>query len=84
MQEQQEHINDPKDRHPIITLGLLSAGTQIGSALIQRMGRHPLLLFAMGAGSGAYIYKHRKAILAEAQHLKQQSKDLISKKTESE
>jgi len=84
MQEQKQQINESKDRHPIITLGLLTAGTQLGSALIQKMGRHPVLLFAMGASSGAYIYKNRKALLAEAQHLKQQSKNLIAKQTDSE
>jgi zinc transporter ZupT len=77
MQEQ-----ETKDRHPIITLGLLTAGTQMGSALIQRMGRHPVILFAMGATAGVYTYKNRKEILAEAQQLKKQTKALISRKSD--
>jgi len=73
-----------KDLHPIVTIGLLTAGTQLGSALIQRMGRHPILLFAMGATAGAYAYKNRKEILAEAQHLQERSKNLLSKKSATE
>ena len=84
MQEQEEKPEASNDRHPLITIGLLTAGTQMGSALIQRMGRHPVLLFAMGIGAGVYTYKHRKTILDEAHHLKEQSKSLLSKKTEPE
>lgn len=78
MQDQQENVT--KDRHPLITIGLLTAGTQVGSALIQRMGRHPALLFVMGVTAGVYTYKNRKQILDEAQHLKDQTKNLLSKK----
>lgn len=67
-----------KDRHPLITVGILTAGTQLGSALIQKMGRQPILLFAMGAITGAYAYKNRKEILAEANHLKQKASTLLS------
>ncbi len=48
------------------------------------MGRHPILLFAMWATAGAYIYKNRKEILTEAKHLKEQSKNLLSKNADSE
>ncbi len=84
MQQQNNQANDNKDLHPIITLGFLTAGTQLGSSLIQRMGRHPILLFAMGATAGAYVYKNRKEILTEAKHLKQQSINLLSKNADSE
>ena len=87
MQEQKEQKEQPdttKDHHPLITIGLITAGTQIGSALIQRMGRHPVLLFGMGIAVGMYTYKNRKEIISEAQHLKNRSIDLLSKKPNSE
>ncbi len=40
MQQHNNQVNDNKDLHPIVTIGLLTAGTQLGSALIQRMGRN--------------------------------------------
>jgi len=82
MQEHQDQANENKDRHPIVTLGLLTAGTQLGSALIQRLGRHPVLLFAMGATAGVYAYKNRKEIIEEAVALKKRSQKLLSIKPE--
>lgn len=79
----EQELKESKDRHPIITVGILTAGTQLGSTLIQKMGRHPVLLFAMGSVAGAMIYKNRKQILAEADHLKQKSKKLFSKPSSS-
>lgn len=80
-QNENNHVQETsKDRHPLITLGILTVGTQLGSALIQKMGRHPVILFAMGASVGMYTYKNRKEIIAEVQHLKNQSKALLSKK----
>jgi zinc transporter ZupT len=80
----QEQAEKTIDRHPLITLGVLTAGTQIGAMLIQRLGRHPLILFGMGATAGIYTYKNRKEILQEAQHLTKQGKKLISRKSASE
>lgn len=68
------------DRHPLITLGVLTAGTQLGSTVIQKMAKHPLVLFTMGVSVGVYSYKNRKEILAEAQQLKEHGKNLISVK----
>jgi len=79
MKQEQEKTIETKDRHPMITLGILTAGTQVGSALIQRMGRHPVLLFAMGVTAGVYTYRNRNEILAEAQHLKVKSQKILSK-----
>jgi len=85
MTEQQDNQTaEIKDRHPLITLGLLTIGTQIGSTIIQKMGRHPALLFAMGVGAGAYSYKNRKQILAEIQNLGEQGKRLIPGTSEPE
>jgi len=84
MQEQEKKAEENKDRHPLITLGVLTAGTQLGSALIQKMGKHPVLLFAMGSAVGVYSYKNRKEILAEAEHLGNRSKALLSRKADSE
>jgi hypothetical protein len=84
MEQQEENTEETKDRHPLITIGILTVGTQLGTALIQRMGRHPALLFAMGLGAGIYSYKNRKEILDEASHLKNQTKNLFSKKSETE
>lgn len=76
-----EQTEEPtKDRHPLITIGLLTAGTQLGSAFIQKLGRQPVFLFGMGVVTGIYSYKHRKEILAEVEHLSAQSKKLLSKK----
>jgi|GEM_PF-1682665 len=83
MQEHEDQSKEHKDRHPIVTLGLLTAGTQLGSALIQRLGRHPVLLFAMGATAGVYAYKNRKEIVEEAKILKKRSQELLSIKPES-
>ena len=82
MQEQKS--KPPKDRHPLITIGIVTAGTQMGSALIQRMGRRPVLLFTMGVGAEIYTYKNRKVTLDETRHLKDQSISLLSTKTKSE
>ncbi len=81
MTEQEEQITETKDRHPLIALGLLTAGTQMGTALIQRMGKHPFFLFTMGMTAGAYVYKNRKEIIQEAQELSEQSKKMISRKS---
>ncbi len=79
MQDNNEDSIATHERHPLVTLGLLTAGTQLGSALIQRLGRHPVLLFAMGAGAGVYAYKNRKEIIAEVEALKKQGEELLSK-----
>lgn len=84
MQEQEENSETSIDRHPMVTIGLLTAGTQIGSKLIQKMAKHPMALFAMGITAGVYTYKNRKEILNEAQHLTNQGKKLLSKTTEPE
>jgi hypothetical protein len=76
---QEEQLTPDKDSHPLVTLGLLTAGTQVGSSIIQRMAKHPFLLFAMGTGAGIYAYKNRKEILSEAEHLATQGKKLLSK-----
>lgn len=83
-EETEELTEQTKDRHPLITLGLLTAGTQLGASLILRMGKHPLILFGMGVTTGIYSYKHRKEILQEAQHLTTQGKKLLFRKSESE
>ena len=62
MNEQEKQAEVTKNRHPLVPLGLLTAGTQIGSALILRMGRHPVILFGMGLTVGVYASKNRKAI----------------------
>ncbi len=79
MQEQDEQPIQDKDHHPLVTIGLLTAGTQVGSAIIQRVAKYPFLLFAMGTVTGLYAYKNRKEILSEAQHLTKQGKKLLSK-----
>ncbi len=78
---EQEKDSELIDRHPLITLGVLTAGTQLGSTVIQKMAKHPLVLFTMGVSVGVYSYKNRKEILAEAQQLKEHGKNLISVKT---
>ena len=84
MNEQEKQAEVTKNRHPLVTLGLLTAGTQIGSALILRMGRHPVILFGMGLTVGVYASKNRKAILQEARDLSVQGKKLLTRKSDSE
>jgi zinc transporter ZupT len=84
MTEKKQPLKQSKDLHPLVTIGLLTAGTQMGSTLIQRMGRHPFLLFAMGVTAGVYTYKNRKEIIAETQHLKEKSKKILSMQAGSE
>jgi hypothetical protein len=84
MQDQKENSGIDIDRHPLITIGILTLGTQIGSAIIQKMAKHPAVLFSMGISVGIYSYKNRKEILDEARHLKNQSKKLFSKKSETD
>ena len=79
MQELDEQSTQDKDHHPLVTIGLLTAGTQVGSAVIQRVAKYPFLLFAMGTVTGIYAYKNRKEILSEANHLTEQGKNLFSK-----
>ncbi len=79
-EQSEEPIEPSNDRHPLITLGILTAGSQMGSTLIQRMARHPSLLFSMGVVAGIYTYKNRKQIIHEAKILKDQGKKLLSVK----
>ena len=83
MQEPEDQTEKTIDRHPLITLGVLTAGTQITAALILRLSKHPHILFGMGVTTGIYAYKNRKEILQEAHHLADQGKKLIAKKPES-
>ena len=83
--KQDSEPNEPViDRHPLITLGVLTAGTQLGSMVIQKMAKRPMILFAMGITVGIYSYKNRKQILAEADHLTKQGKQLLSIKSKDE
>jgi hypothetical protein len=84
MQDQKENSDIDIDRHPLITIGILTLGTQIGSALIQKMAKHPAVLFTMGVTAGVYSYKNRKAILNEAQHLGNQGREIFSKNSDAE
>ena len=85
MQESEELPEEKTiDRHPLVTLGILTAGTQITAAVILRMSKHPLILFGMGVTAGVYSYKNRKEILRETQHLTSRGKKLITKKSASE
>ena len=84
MQEPEEQPEQTIDRHPLITLGVLTAGTQLTAALILRLSKHPLILFGMGVTAGIYTYKNRKEILREAHHLSNRGKKLISRKSASE
>jgi len=85
MQESEERVEEKtKDRHPLVTLGVLTAGTQLTAALILRLSKHPLILFGMGVTAGIYTYKNRKEILQEALHLTKQGKKLITRKSKSE
>ena len=84
MQEPEELPEKSIDRHPLITLGVLTAGTQITATIILRLSKHPLILFGMGVTTGIYTYKNRKEILQEAMHLTKQGKKLISRKSASE
>ena len=43
MNQHKKHSEVTKDRHPPITLGLLTTSIQIGFALIQRMDRHSVI-----------------------------------------
>jgi zinc transporter ZupT len=84
MQEPEKQPEQTIDRHPLITLGVLTAGTQLTAALILRLSKHPLILFGMGVTAGVYTYKNRKEILQEALHITKQSKKLITRKSKSE
>jgi len=79
--QQEDHPEPGNERHPLITLGILTAGTQVGSAIIQKMAKHPLILLAMGITIGVYSYKNRKEILAETRQLTKQGKQLLSIKS---
>lgn len=68
-----------KDMHPLLKLGVLTVGSKIGAEIIIRLAKHPLLLLAMGVGSGIYINKHRKDIIDAAQQLKEQSIAIVKK-----
>lgn len=80
----EDDVNMNIERHPLMTLGLLTVGSHIGSKIIQRLGKHPVTLFAMGTAAGVYTYKNRKEILNEAKHITNQGKELFSKTTEQE
>ncbi len=84
MQEPEKQPEQTIDRHPLITLGVLTTGTQLTAALILRLSKHPLILFGMGVTAGVYTYKNRKEILQEALHITKQSKKLITRKSKSE
>ena len=69
-----------KSMHPLIKLGILSVGSKVGAEIILKLAKHPVLLMAMGIGSGLYINKHRKDILEAAQQLKDQGLAIVKKK----
>ncbi|MCK5888822.1 MAG: hypothetical protein KAG19_02650 [Methylococcales bacterium] len=82
--QEDERSNEVIDRHPLVTLGALTVGTQIGSALINKMAKHPVALFAMGLGVGIYSYKNRKILLNEVAELGRQGKKVLSISSEGE
>lgn len=82
MEQQEDNSIEEHDRHPLITLGLITVGTQMGTTLIQRMSRHPVILFGIGVTAGIYSYKNRKEILQEARQLSNQGKKLLSIKSQ--
>ncbi|PKM37426.1 MAG: hypothetical protein CVV06_05930 [Gammaproteobacteria bacterium HGW-Gammaproteobacteria-10] len=71
---------EEKSMHPLIKLGILSVGSKVGAEIILKLAKHPVLLMAMGIGSGLYINKHRKDILEAAQQLKDQGLAIVKKK----
>lgn len=68
--------------HPLIKLGILTVGSKIGAEIILKLAKYPLLLLAMGMGSGIYINKHRKEIGEAAHQLKEQGLSVIKKKAD--
>lgn len=84
MNDNQQPEEKKIDRPPLMTIAVITAGSQVGSAIIQRLARHPLALFGMGMAVGVYSYKNRKEIIREVQHLGEQGKKVFEKKEETE
>ncbi|GAB4256545.1 MAG: hypothetical protein Kow0065_05360 [Methylomicrobium sp.] len=68
-----------KEMHPLLKLGVLTVGTKIGTEILLKLAKHPVLLLAMGVGTGIYINKHRKEIIDAAQELKEQGIAIVKK-----
>jgi len=61
----------------LVKLGILTVGTQLGTAVIHRMTKHPVLLFGLGIAAGLYVQKNRKQIILAGEQLTHQGKKLL-------
>lgn len=62
----------------LLKIGVLTIGTQLGTELIHKMAKYPVVLFSLGFATGVYAHLNRKKIITAANQLAQQSKNLLS------
>ena len=76
--------NAGNTKEALINLGLITVGTQVTTAVIHRLVKHPALLFGIGIVAGLYIQKNRKQIILAGGQLINQGKKLIHQGPEPE
>lgn len=69
--------NAGNTKETLINLGLITIGTQVATAAIHRIAKHPALLFGIGMAVGLYVQKNRKQIILSGGQLLNQGKKLI-------
>lgn len=58
----------------LVKVGIITVGTQMGTALIHKMARSPVLLFGLGIAAGIYAQIYRQKRINSTQQLKNQDK----------
>jgi len=81
-QLENENMKDAGNtKEALVKLGIITIGTQLGTAVIHRMAKHPVLLFGLGIAAGLYAQKNRKQIIAAGEQFKNQGKKLLHLKS---
>ncbi|MGR9087124.1 MAG: hypothetical protein ACU841_08630 [Gammaproteobacteria bacterium] len=66
----------------VVQGGVASAAARKGGKLMSTVGKHPVLVFGLGAVAGVLIYKYRKQIIAGANKVVDSGKDFILQQKE--
>lgn len=70
-----------ENAHELVKLAIVSTGTYLSTHLFLRLVKSPVILFGTGLAAGMYINRNRKQIIATLAEAKQQSIELLQKKT---
>lgn len=68
--------------HQVLIGSLATLTVVSGEKLMVRIAKHPFLVFGLGLVGGAYVYKNRKAIIANASKTIDAGKNVILEQKE--